>query len=118
MTGFGCVPSRRPPCRRRLGWRAARATMRPMTRLAVAIVVLAEFFGTSLWFSANAAADDLRRAWGLGAADLGTLTGAVQLGFIGGTLVFALSRLAAPYAAIRIFPPCARAGRGRPAGVR
>ena len=87
-----------------------------MTRLAVAIVVLAEFLGTSLWFSANAAADDLRRAWGLAAADLGTLTGAVQLGFIAGTLLFALSGLADRYAASRIFAACAVAGAATNAG--
>ncbi|HZM46405.1 MAG TPA: MFS transporter [Burkholderiales bacterium] len=87
-----------------------------MTRLAVAIVVLAEFLGTSLWFSANAAADDLRRAWGLGAADLGTLTGAVQLGFIAGTLLFALTGLADRYAASRIFAACAVAGAAANAG--
>jgi hypothetical protein len=87
-----------------------------MPRLAVAIVVLAEFLGTSLWFSANAAADDLRRAWGLAAADLGTLTGAVQLGFIAGTLVFALSGLADRYAASRIFAACAVAGAVANAG--
>jgi len=87
-----------------------------MTWLAVAIVVLAEFLGTSLWFSANAAADDLRRAWGLSAADLGALTGAVQLGFISGTLLFALSGLAIRYAASRIFALCAVAGAAANAG--
>jgi len=88
----------------------------PMTRLAVGIVVVAEFLGTSLWFSANAAADDLRRSWGLGAADLGALTGAVQLGFITGTLVFALSGLADRYPASRIFAACAVAGAAANAG--
>lgn len=31
----------------------------------VAVIVLAELFGTSLWFSLNGAATDLTRAWGL-----------------------------------------------------
>ena len=61
-----------------------------LPRLAVAVIVVAQFLGTSLWFSANAAADDLRQAWGLAAADLGALTTAVQLGFISGTLFFAV----------------------------
>jgi len=87
-----------------------------MPRLAVAIIVIAEFLGTSLWFSANAAADDLQRAWGLDAADLGTLTSAVQLGFITGTLLFALSGLADRYAASRIFAACAVAGAAANAG--
>ena len=87
-----------------------------MANRAVAIVVVSEFLGTSLWFSANAAADDLRRAWGLSTADLGALTGAVQLGFIAGTLVFALSGLADRYAASRIFAVCAVAGAAANAG--
>jgi MFS family permease len=87
-----------------------------MPRLAVAIIVVAEFFGTSLWFSANAAADDLERAWGLAAAELGALTSAVQLGFITGTLVFALSGLADRFAASRIFAVCAVAGAATNAG--
>jgi MFS family permease len=86
------------------------------SRSAVALIVIAEFLGTSLWFSANAAADDLQRAWGLTAADLGALTSAVQLGFITGTLVFALSGLADRYAASRIFALCAAAGAATNAG--
>jgi MFS family permease len=87
-----------------------------MPRLAVAIIVVAEFLGTSLWFSANAAADDLQRAWGLTAADLGTLTAAVQLGFITGTLLFALSGFADRFPASRIFAACAAAGAAANAG--
>ncbi len=76
----------------------------------VPVIVLAQLFGTSLWFSANSAADDLIRQWGIGAADLGTLTNAVQLGFIAGTLSFAISGLADRFAASRIFAVCAVAG--------
>ena len=46
---------------------------------------VAQLFGPSLWFSANSAADDLIRTWGIAPADIGTLTNAVQLGFILGT---------------------------------
>jgi len=35
-----------------------------MTRYPIAIIVLAQLFGTSLWLSANSAADDLMRVWG------------------------------------------------------
>lgn len=79
-------------------------------RRPVAVIVLAQLFGTSLWFSANSAADGLVRAWGIGAADIGTLTNAVQLGFILGTLGFALSGLADRYPASRIFALCALLG--------
>jgi MFS family permease len=81
-----------------------------MPRLALAIIVVAELFGTSLWFSANAAADDLARAWGLTAADIGALTSAVQLGFISGTLAFSISGFADRHAASRIFAACAVLG--------
>ena len=77
---------------------------------AVRLIVLAQLLGTSLWFSANSAADPLRADWGLTLADIGALTNAVQLGFIAGTFVFALSGLADRFAASRIFAVCAVLG--------
>ncbi len=74
------------------------------------LIVIAELLGTSLWFSANAAFDDLARAWGIGQADIGTLTVAVQSGFIAGTIVFAMSGLADRFAASRLFAVCAFVG--------
>lgn len=85
-------------------------------QVAIAIIVMAQFLGGSLWFSANAAADDLMRAWGLSPADVGALTNAVQLGFISGTLLFALSGIADRFAASRIFAVCAVAGAATNAG--
>ena len=79
-------------------------------RFPVLLIVIAQLFGTSLWFSANSAADDLIRQWGISPADIGTLTNAVQLGFIIGTLSFALSGLADRFAASRIFAVCAVLG--------
>jgi MFS family permease len=76
----------------------------------VAIIVAAQLFGTSLWFSPNSAAADLMRAWSLTPAQFGALTSATQLGFIAGTLVFATSGLADRYAASRIFAACALLG--------
>ncbi|MBX3679274.1 MAG: MFS transporter [Rhodocyclaceae bacterium] len=81
--------------------------MRPHT---IPVIVIAQLFGTSLWFSANSAADDLMRAWGIGAIQIGQLTNAVQFGFIFGTLAFALSGLADRFAASRIFTVCACLG--------
>jgi MFS family permease len=80
-----------------------------MNRPLIAIVI-AQFFATSLWFSANGAADDLVRHWGLSAAGLGWLTGAVQGGFIAGTLFFALTGIADRFRASRIFFYSALAG--------
>lgn len=76
----------------------------------VAVIAIAQLLATSLWFSANSAADDLARAWGIGAAGIGLLTNAVQLGFIVGTLLFALSGLADRYAASRIVAVSALVG--------
>ena len=87
-----------------------------MPRIAIAIIVLAELLGTSLWFSANAAAGDLARAWRLTPADLGSLTNAVQLGFIAGTFAFSFSGLADRYPASRIFAACALGGAAANAG--
>lgn len=69
----------------------------------VATVALAQLFGTSLWFSANSAADDLMRTWHVTAADIGWLTSAVQAGFIVGTLAIALGGMADNFRASRIF---------------
>ena len=74
---------------------------------AIAIIIIAELFGTSLWFSANAAAPALARDWGLTSADIGLLTNAVQLGFIAGTLGFSLSGLADRFTASSIVAACA-----------
>lgn len=74
-----------------------------LTRFPVATIILAQLFGTSLWFSPNSAADDLIRAWSLSNAELGQLTSAVQLGFIAGTLLLSSSGLADRFAASRIF---------------
>lgn len=79
-------------------------------RRALTIIVLAQFFGTSLWFTVNAVIGDLEAAWGISAAEVGHLTSAVQLGFIVGTMGFALSGLADRWPASRIFMVCAIAG--------
>jgi len=82
----------------------------------VATIAIAQLLGTSLWFSANSAADDLRRAWNLSVADIGILTDAVQLGFILATLIFALSGLADRFHPSRIFVVCALLGAAFNAG--
>jgi MFS family permease len=69
---------------------------------AVAAVVVGQLLATSLWFSANSAGADLVRAWGITPVQLGMLTSAVQLGFITGTLAFALTGLADRFRASHI----------------
>jgi MFS family permease len=77
---------------------------------AIAIIVLAEMFGTSLWFSINAVSGDIYLGSSQDASLIGHLTSAVQLGFISGTLVFALTGLADRYSASRLFAACALLG--------
>ncbi|WP_019937045.1 MFS transporter [Bordetella sp. FB-8] len=67
------------------------------------VIAVAQLLGTSLWFSANSAAQDLARAWHIGNSDIGWLTSAVQTGFITGTLFMALAGLADRFRASRIF---------------
>lgn len=74
-----------------------------LQRRPVATIVLAQLFGTSLWFSPNSAAEDLMRAWLLTPGAFGQLTSAVQVGFIAGTLMLAVSGLADRFSASRIF---------------
>ncbi len=71
------------------------------------MIVLSQFAGTSLWFAVNAVMPDLQRAWGLPAAAVGRLTSVVQLGFVAGTLVFALLMLADRFRPQRVFLVCA-----------
>jgi hypothetical protein len=67
------------------------------------LIVLAQWLGTSLWFSPNSAADDLMRAWQIGPGAFAWLIAATQAGFISGTLWLAYSGLADRYSASRVF---------------
>jgi len=75
-------------------------------------IVLSQFAGTSLWFAVNAVMPDLQRELGWPAAAVGTLTSALQLGFIAGTLVFALLTVADRFSPRQVFLLCALAGAG------
>jgi MFS family permease len=81
------------------------------------VIVLAQFAGTSLWFAVNAVMPDLQRAWGLPAAAVGTLTSAVQLGFVAGTLVFALLLVADRFPPPRVFLACSLLGAATNAAI-
>lgn len=74
------------------------------------VIVLAQFAGTSLWFAINAVMPDLQRQMGWAASDVGRLTSALQLGFIAGTLVFAILTIADRYSSRRVFLICSLAG--------
>lgn len=69
-------------------------------RFGLALLVFSQFAGTSLWFVGNAVADGLAGNATLRAA---SLTSAVQLGFVSGTLLFSLLSLADRIAPHKLF---------------
>ena len=81
------------------------------------VLVAAQFAGTSLWFAVNAVMPDLQRELGWPATAVGTLTSALQFGFILGTLVFALLAIADRFSPRRVFLVCALAGAGCTVGA-
>lgn len=80
--------------------------MSHVPRRVLPVIVLSQFAGTSLWFAVNAVLPDLQRSWSLPPAALATVTTAVQLGFVAGTLVFALLVLADRFPPTRVFLAC------------
>jgi MFS family permease len=58
------------------------------------LIVLSQFAGTSLWFTGNAILPELKQSLHLSQYAVGYVTSAVMVGFIAGTLVFALFSLA------------------------
>jgi MFS family permease len=84
------------------------ATTRPAHILPV--IIFSQFTGTSLWFAGNAIILDLQQHWGLAQQSLGHVTSAVQLGFICGTLLFALLMIADRFSPRLVFFYCSLAG--------
>ena len=76
------------------------------------LIVIAQFCGTSLWFGGNAVLGDLVGEYDLPAGSLGVFTAAVQLGFIAGTLVFAVLAVADQFSPSRVFWAAAWLGAG------
>lgn len=84
--------------------------MDQVPRHVLPVLVLAQFAGTSLWFAVNAIMPDLQAELGWPDAVLGTVTSALQFGFILGTLVFALGAVADRFPARLVFLLCSLAG--------
>jgi len=81
-----------------------------LRRYPLLTIVLAQLFGTSLWFSVNGVGLSLSRELGFSEADLGRLTLTVQAGFIAGTLFIATTGLADRFRASHIFAASCLAG--------
>jgi len=90
--------------------RAAEATPPNRRRTAVAIIVVSQWLGTSLWFSPSGVADGLMARLAIGPTAFGWLIAATQLGFICGTFAFAATGLADRVGASRIFAVSSVAG--------
>lgn len=75
----------------------------PVNRHILPIIVIAQFLCTSLWFAGNAVIGDLISSFRLNETALTGITIAVQLGFIAGTLVFALFTVADRYSPSLVF---------------
>ena len=74
------------------------------------VIVFSQFAGTSIWFSGNAVLTELTRSWPQTSSIVGWVTGAVQLGFILGTLLFAILGIADRYSPRWVFLACTAAG--------
>jgi len=81
-------------------------------RRVLPVIVIAQLLGTSPWFAVNAVMPDLQAAYahqGWPAAAVATLSSALQIGFIVGTLLFALLAVADRFPARRVFLVCSLA---------
>jgi len=73
-------------------------------------IIFSQFAGTSLWFAGNAIIADLQTAMNVGIDDTGIVTSAIQLGFITGTLLFALLSISDRYSPRKLFLICSILG--------
>ncbi|WP_276131642.1 MFS transporter [Polluticoccus soli] len=70
------------------------------------VIVIAQFFCTSLWFAGNAVITDIARELQVGQDYLAHIASAVQFGFITGTLVFAVFSISDRFSPSRVFFIC------------
>lgn len=71
------------------------------------VIVISQFFCTSLWFAGNAVMTDIARQLHLESTYLAYLTSAVQAGFITGTLIFAVFSISDRFSPSLVFFSCA-----------
>ncbi|MES2278174.1 MAG: MFS transporter [Bacteroidota bacterium] len=71
------------------------------------VIVISQFFCTSLWFAGNAIMSDIARQFQLEPGYLAHLSSAVQSGFITGTLIFAILSIADRFSPSKVFFACA-----------
>jgi MFS family permease len=74
------------------------------------VIVFSQFAGTSIWFSGNSVLAELLQSGAAASSISGWVTGAVQLGFITGTLVFAFFSISDRFSPRLVFLLCTVAG--------
>ena len=74
------------------------------------VITATTFAGTSLWFAGNAVVRDIQKAWVLGDNLVAYVTSSVQVGFIVGTAVFALTGVVDQYPPGWVFCICCLIG--------
>lgn len=77
-----------------------------MPRRVLPVIILAVFMGTSPWLAGNAVLGDLSALWGLPPDALSYITSSVQLGFISGTLLFAVLTVSDAFSPRSVFLVC------------
>jgi MFS family permease len=72
-------------------------------KLTLPVLVVSQFFCTSLWFAGNAVIFDIAKDLNLDTHFLANITSAIQFGFITGTLVFAIFTISDRYSPSTVF---------------
>jgi MFS family permease len=67
------------------------------------VIVISQFLCTSLWFAGNAIMPDIAQHYHIEPSFLAHITSAVQLGFIAGTLAFAIFTIADRFSPVYVF---------------
>lgn len=88
------------------------ASVKSVPRYVLPAIVLAQFACTSLWFAGNAVLQEVVAQLHLATDSLRHVTSAVQLGFILGTLVFAVFTIPDRFSPSKVFAICAVLGAG------
>jgi MFS family permease len=73
------------------------------TKMILPIIVVAQFFCTSIWFASNAVMSDLALYFDINKTATANLTSAIQFGVILGTLVYALLALSDRFSPSKVF---------------
>jgi len=72
-------------------------------RFILPIIVIAQFFCTSVWFASNSIISDIAKELNLAPDFLAHLTSVIQFGFISGTLVFAIFTISDRFSPSMVF---------------